>query len=212
MNTMTFLNEQPINEHPSAKGVKDLFSPLGCGTARLALPLVKEVENKQEMRRYADQVWRILEAGYAQVKGGLHYGSLEELIDSSALWDVAVQGGQVLAVTVFKAKRGLKLVAMSLDRAFGEVAKCALQKMVRFRLSMCWMELSGAAERFVMKYCDGERYRLAAAHATELLGKAVRLSHDGFHYSREIMGIEKEKIAIGTPDLIGVSVATLKAA
>lgn len=165
-------------------------------------PVIRTVQDKVRMRPYANGVWRILQECYANIEGGLNYSSIQQLIDTSAFWDVSMVNGQVLAATVFKAKRGLKLVAMAVNRQVGEEAKHALKRMILSRLDHCWMELSGAAERFVVRNCDGASYYLDASRAGSLLDTAIQPSADGFHYRRFILGIEKEKIALGTPDAI----------
>jgi hypothetical protein len=59
------------------------------------------------------------------------------------------------------------------------------------------MELSEAAERFVLKL-GGDKYIFPNHIAEKLLGKEINLANDGIHYTREIMGVRKEKILLGT--------------
>lgn len=156
--------------------------------------------NAEAMQPWVDQVWNLLEASYAQVEGGLSFASKEDLISSSASWKVALYKRQVIAVTIYKAKKGLKLVAMATSSVFKDLARKALRRIISKDLATCWMELSEQAERFVLKYCNGHRYIIHSSLVTHLLGKPVTVkSTDGYHYEREINSHQKVKIALGTP-------------
>jgi len=161
----------------------------------------KTIQDKRLMRQHAAEVWALLTESYQEVEGGLNYRSVQQLINTSAAWEITVSEGHLLAVIVFKAKHGLKLVAMAVNRRFKTEAKQALKEMISARLDRCWMELSGSAERFVMNHCDGARYLLDASVVDNLLNKVVQRSSDGYHYYRSILGITKEKVALGTPDI-----------
>ena len=94
-------------------------------------------------------------------------------------------------------KKGLKLVALSVGKRFRDIAISALEKVIKKDLKQCWMELSEAAEKFVLRL-GGDMYILPNHLAEQVLGKEIQLTRDGIHYSREIMGMKKEKIILGT--------------
>ena len=157
------------------------------------------IDNKDDMNRYSQAVWLLLLKGYKQVKGGLHFKSIEELIATTSVWKLSLSDNTILAVTIFKAKKGLKLVAMSVNQIFKHDAKQALMDLINTSLNHCWMELSERAETFVMRHCNGKHYIINNQLAPKLLNKSIELSHDGYHYSRNILNIKKEKIIIGSP-------------
>lgn len=153
-----------------------------------------------QMQTYLEQVWTLLEASYARVSGGLHFASPAELLTDTQRWRLVICRGQVIAVTLFKAKRGWKLVAMATCRRYGDRARHALRRLICADLPRCWMELSEQAERFVMTYCGGHHFMIHASLAAELLGKIISpAGSDGYHYCREVAGVVKAKVIVGTP-------------
>jgi len=158
----------------------------------------KTVSNLVDKAQLVDQVWEILSKGYAKVEGGLLFNTKNELI--SDIWRLTFRRKKLIAVTVFKKKHGLKLVAFSADRTdYAEVALDALREMITSALNWAWMEVSEAAEHFILSRCRGEEYLLHNSHTNSLMKKKVVISDDGYHYTRAIAGIMKEKIMIGTP-------------
>lgn len=159
------------------------------------------INNSLDMQQLVNDVWSILCQGYSRVKGGLHFSSPDDLIQQSYCWKITTDGNIISSVTVFKKKRGLKLVAMAVNPNVKEIGKRNLISLIKKVLSYCWMELSEAAEYFVMKYCGGDKFVHCASQASFLLGKnELKYSNkDQFHYIRTIQNIEKEKIIVGTP-------------
>ena len=149
--------------------------------------------------RYIDRVWELLEEGYKDVKGGLFFSSKENLLKTTVQWKVVVCNNKIIAVTVYKAKKGLKLVAMTASKAtaYKKIALNALAKLIKRDLKKCWMELSEAAERFVMKFAS--EYTVKNSLVAQIIEKDITLSADGIHYFRTIKNINKEKILLGTP-------------
>ncbi|MEA2092274.1 MAG: hypothetical protein U9O83_07915 [Campylobacterota bacterium] len=155
------------------------------------------LKKENEMLNYIDRVWEVLEEGYENVKGGLYFKSKSELLTNTTLWKVVLFQGKVVAVTIYKAKKGLKLVAMSISNKFRDVALSALARLIRRDLKICWMELSEAAESFVMKH-GGKDYIVPNHLVEKILGKNILLADDGMHYTREVMHMKKKKILLGT--------------
>lgn len=148
-------------------------------------------------------VWDILSDAYANVKGGLNFESKQDLIDSNGEWKVVFSGKNIIAITIYKAKNGLKLVAMATNKLFKSIAKKALIKLIKREVKHCWIELSESAEHFVMKYCNGKSHRINKSLIPALLNKPISLSsNDNYHYFRTIKKIRKQKIVVGTPNSI----------
>lgn len=161
---------------------------------------IRTITDTAQKEHYLNDVWSILQEGYKSVKGGLFFKSRLDLVIKTDMWKVICYQGKVVAVTIYKAKRGLKLVALSAGRKFRDVAIEALKKVIRRDLNQCWMELSEAAEKFVMQL-GGDKYILPNHMVEKILGKEVIPVEDGIHYIREIMKIKKEKILLGTVKL-----------
>ena len=160
------------------------------------------VLHQSGMQRYLEQVWSLLVESYAQVSGGLHYSSPQDLLEDTQRWRLVIRHGRVIAATFFKAKRGWKLVAMATCRRQGQRARRALQRLIHADLSRSWMELSERAEAFVLRHCGGQHYVIHASLAAELLNKPVQTQvADGFHYQRQVAGLMKTKVIVGTPML-----------
>lgn len=159
------------------------------------------LNNQADMQRYVDQVWSLLVESYAQVSGGLHFPSAEALMQDTQRWRLVLRRGRVIAVTLFKAKRGWKLVAMATCKMHREFSRRALQCLIKADLHRSWMELSERAEAFVLKHCGGHHFVVHASFAAELLGKPVMIQgvEDGYHYQREVAGLLKSKVIVGTP-------------
>ncbi|OOE57754.1 hypothetical protein [Salinivibrio sp. IB282] len=158
------------------------------------------VTTASQMQDYADQVWALLVASYAHVKGGLHYTNKPHMLAQTQRWQLVVRGKRVIAAILFKAKRGWKLVAMAACRRAKSAARAALKRLICGALPNSWMELSERAEHFVMLHCHGHQYLIHASLVSELLNKSVRVDEaDSYHYVRDIAGIPKAKIIVGTP-------------
>jgi len=150
----------------------------------------------------ADEVYALLLSAYANVKGGLHFASVDELISQTSQWRVIYLDGDIVSVIIYKAKRGLKMVAMAISDTLDYSLRTHIKTMLRyiFRLTFrnSWMEVSEGAERFILKVA-GERFIISNTLAEQLTGKKIlALDDDGIHYYREINGVVKRKIIIGT--------------
>jgi hypothetical protein len=78
-----------------------------------------------------------LSDAYANVKGGLNFESKQDLIDSNGEWKVVFSGKNIIAITIYKAKNGLKLVAMATNKLFKSIAKKALIKLIKREIKHC---------------------------------------------------------------------------
>lgn len=62
----------------------------------------------------ADDVFAILSDAYRDVKGGLNFKDVDDLIFNTSLWKVIYLNSNIVGVMVYKAKRGLKMVALGI--------------------------------------------------------------------------------------------------
>jgi len=150
----------------------------------------------------ADDVYTLLYKAYSTVKGGLHFVSPDELISKTSQWRVLYLDGNIVGVIIYKAKRGLKMVAMAicdtLNYSLRSHIKTMLSHIFKITFQNSWMEVSEGAEKFILKV-GGERFLIPNTFASKLTDKNIlSLDSDGIHYYREINGVIKRKVIIGT--------------
>jgi len=148
-----------------------------------------------------DEVFSLLQKAYQNVKGGLHFVDKDALIHTTSQWKVIYLDEKVVGVVIYKAKKGLKMVAMGIANDIGmfrRYVKRMLSELFLVTFGKSWMEVSEGAERFLLKI-GGERFVIPNSYARELTGKDIlSLDDDGKHYYREINGVVKRKIILGT--------------
>ena len=145
-------------------------------------------------------LWQLLAHSYARVAGGLHFASPEALLAESGRWRLAVDGDQLVAAAVYKRKKGWKLSALGTSGDHRRTGRAGLQQIIREDLPHSWMEVSEGAERFVLEHCGGDRFLIHNGLVPSLLGiHEIEPANDGFHYQRQICGLHKSKIALGSP-------------
>jgi len=146
-----------------------------------------------------DEVFTLLQESYKDVKGGLHFKDKDELIINTDIWKVIYYNESIVGVIIYKAKKGLKMVALGVTNSFRFMAKKMLGYLLKVSLSKTWMEVSEAAEKFILKH-GGHNFLLSNKLASKLTGKEIlELCDDGYHYKRIINGVMKEKVIIGNP-------------
>jgi len=159
------------------------------------------ITNMYDKLFIVDDVYTLLAKAYENVAGGFLFANKDELIIKTDTWEVFYYEGNVIGVVLYKAKKGLKMVALAIDSSSKHLQNYAKKMMSCFfklTFSKTWMEVSEAAEKFIRKH-GGEQFLIPSIYAKELLGKDVELCNDGFHYTRVINGIVKTKVIIGTP-------------
>ena len=160
------------------------------------------IETTRDKVNIVDDIYEILYESYRSVKGGLHFSSKDELIIKTDKWRVIYYDTEIVGVIIYKAKKGLKMVAMGLhqhiEKPLRNLAKQTLVSIFKFTFSHTWMEVSEGAEAFILKN-GGHNFMIPNELAQQLTGKEILgLCEDGYHYKREINGIIKTKLMIGT--------------
>ena len=160
------------------------------------------ISSMAEKSYIADEVYVLLYKAYANVKGGLHFFSPDELISKTSQWRVLYLDSNIVGVIIYKAKRGLKMVAMAisdtLNYAFRTHIKTMLSHIFKISFRNSWMEVSEGAEKFIL-CIGGEKFIMSNTIASKLTAKNIlSLDSDGIHYYREINGVVKRKVIIGT--------------
>lgn len=159
------------------------------------------LKRNTQKTKYIEMVWKLLVDGYRDVEGGLFFENQETLLKNTVQWKIIIYKEKIIAVTIYKKKKGLKLVALTVSKLhkYKNIALDALSALIKKDLKSCWMELSEGAEKFVMKFA--KEYVIPNNLVAHILDKTVELNEDGVHYLRVIKNIKKEKILLGTPIL-----------
>jgi len=162
----------------------------------------EDILSKDEKVFIVDDVFKILEDSYRDVKGGLHFADKDELINKTNLWKIIYLDEVIVGVIIYKAKNGLKMVALGIanfiSRKSQSYIKTMLSSIFKLTFSNTWMEVSEGVERFIIKN-GGDIFFIKNTMAVQLTGKEIlSLDKDGYHYTRKINGIVKTKIMIGT--------------
>jgi hypothetical protein len=159
--------------------------------------VIKKTETKQ---KYLDAVYAILEESYSHVEGGLNFEDKENLLNNTSVWKLLFNGQHLIGVIVYKSKFGLKLVALGLLKTFKELAKKRLYKLLKSSFTKTWMEISEGFEAFVLKIKGVENFIHTNVSAGLFTQKQIlEQCSDGMHYKREINGVVKTKLIVGTP-------------
>lgn len=156
--------------------------------------------DKTEMKKYAAEVWAILELSYAKI-GGTKYiaPNVDVFIEKTDIWKMVRKGGKIVAVACYKTKRGgRKSVAAGTNGT--PIGKEWLYNIIKEDIKMAdrfvWSEVSG-----VMEYLKIEKYGavpIPAKIAQEILSDKELIIHDdGIHYTRMIGGKPFTKIMCG---------------
>lgn len=175
------------------------------------------VFDEKSKRKYIDDVWDILQSSYAKI-GGIHgsgFSSKQDMIDNMPFWKLARVGGKIVAVAIYKDKKGRKRVAAGTDgsregkTAFADIASSDLSQ------GRSYSELSGPSLVFVKKRYKGDlqKHLIKPQDVEAILGTKIEypvgdqdaevLLHPelkDYFYTREIGGGSHTKLMLGTPE------------
>ena len=149
-----------------------------------------------------DDVFAILKNAYKNVAGGLYFKNKDELIFTTDLWKVIYLEENIVGVVIYKFKQGLKMVALGiadfLNNKFQFFIKTMLTYIFQHTFANTWIEVSEGVEKIILKN-GGKNFLIKNTLANQLTGKPIlSLLEDGYHYTREINGITKTKVIVGT--------------
>lgn len=170
----------------------------------------EDISSCAEKSFIVDDIFSLLKNAYKDVKGGLHFVSKDDLISSTSLWKVIYFDENIVGVVIYKAKQGLKMVALGIAKISDREIKHSIKTMLSFifkqTFSNTWMEVSEGVEQFIIKN-GGERFLIHNTLAKKLTSKnIISLDDDGYHYTRNINGIVKRKVMIGTVKFRKISI------
>ena len=64
------------------------------------------VTNKDDMKKYADEVWDILQKSYAYIGGVAGANSIDDIIEDTDMWKLVRRNGHITAMQAYKYKQG----------------------------------------------------------------------------------------------------------
>lgn len=154
------------------------------------------VSTPDEMRKYGDDVIKLIDIAYAPIGGHVNYKTAEDVIADSDFWKLVRRNGRIILAVIYKLRNGRKSVAMGQDGS--KEAKAELLKIIAedIKHERCWAEVSGAAAKFFLR---AGMPPVENKHAEQLLGKHILGLHGAYVYSRLIAGHAHRKVIVGYP-------------
>ena len=163
----------------------------------------------EQKAKYADVVWDTLNRSYQKVGGFKSAANIEELIDTPGLWKLVQRGDTITALSIYKPiekTNNMKGIAAATETELDPdtnkyVATTQGKKdlmMIKsedIRLNRSWVEVSGPAEKLMLKMGAKPVPNKFAEFLTSK--KLLDLNSDGFHYTRLIQGEPHEKLIVG---------------
>lgn len=160
------------------------------------------VTNNNDMNKYVDIVWDMLQNAYKEIGGFLTAKTKDELIKKSSLWKMVRRNGKILAVKIYTSKKGgRKSIACATDGT--PEGKDALYSILKEDIKMMdqrqvWAEVSGKMEYLYNKFGG---VVVPSKYVQDILkDKEIFGQKDDGHYSRNIKGEPHEKIMFGWID------------
>lgn len=155
--------------------------------------------NKEDMRKYADEVWELLTKAYEYCGGMAGMDSVDQLIDETDMWKMVRKNGKIVAVNTYSNKRSGRKICYGGQDGTPE-GKAALKKILEedFKLAdrQSWAEVSGPMEVTALK----QGALPIPAYIAELIMKDKKFDKihpDGFHYTRKIGDALHTKLMVG---------------
>lgn len=176
----------------------------------------------EQKAKYADIVWDMLNRSYQKMGGFKSAANVEELIDTPGLWKLVQRGDTITALGIYKPSektKNMKSIAAATETEIDpekniyvatEQGKKDLMliKGEDVRLNRSWVEVSGPAEKLMLKM--GAK-PVPNKFAEFLTGKRIlELNSDGYHYTRLIQGEPHEKLIVGFINLSPAGAEQLK--
>lgn len=154
---------------------------------------------KDDMRKYATEVWKILQDSYKYCGGLLGMKDVEQLIAESDMWKMVRRGGRIVCVMVYSFKRGGRKVCYGgtdgTPQGKHDFYKI-MSEDINIRDRSVWAEVSEKMEHL---YIKNGATPIPATIAKQILAdkEFIAFNPDGYHYTRYIGGIAAEKIMVG---------------
>lgn len=154
-----------------------------------------------DKQKYWNEVKALIEESYSYIGG--YRGDFNEFFDKNHLWKLIRKDGVIKAGQIYKDKLGRKAVAGFTDgTAEGKQAFKILIK-EDLKLGRAWVEVSDKAEN-IYKYTMNATplpHSLVKILMKMLHKEVIAWDEDGYHYTREINGVQYRKAIYGKADI-----------
>lgn len=160
-------------------------------------------KDSEERKKYAGEVWNILQTSYAKIGGikGNGFRSIDDMIASIPFWKLSIRNGTVTAVAMYKDTNGRKRVAIGTNgtpQGKADIANILVADMRQYR---AYAEVSDASLAFIKKQFSEQE--MAKYFVPVEVVKSKVFPYDEirpvskFSYMRLIGNEWKEKVMIG---------------
>lgn len=145
------------------------------------------VKSKEDMKKYADEVWDILQKSYAYIGGIAGVNSIDDIIEDTDLWKLVRRGDKITAIKAYKMKNGSRKAnccgSDGTEQGRKDILKIYSEdNLMKDRNS--YGEYSGKAVSTVLKTGG---IPVPATVAAEILeGKEITPCEDGWFYERKL--------------------------
>lgn len=162
---------------------------------------IYKVTDKEEMSKYVNDVWNILDLSYKDVGGFKSARNPKDLLRTTNLMKLVIIDGEIVACATYRELGGFKMHGIGCNQT--DIGKHWVKEIIKDDISnfkgWYWAEVSDAIEYFFKKF---NGYPIPNIYVEQLLGKEVKLLDDGAHYIRKIGidGTEYKKIIYGFRD------------
>lgn len=158
------------------------------------------VFKKEDMKKYGDEVWKMLQDAYKYCGGVAGASSIDDIIEDTDMWKMVRRNGKITAVKIYKFKNGgRKANCAATDGTEQGIAdmKKVYQEDGLLKDRKAYAEVSGKA----LSTCLNQgNIPLPAVVAKEILKKDLTPCEDGWFYTRKLGdGHEHHKLLVGNP-------------
>lgn len=154
---------------------------------------------KEEMRKYADEIWPLLQKSYEYCGGIAGMDSPEQLIEETTLWKLVRRTDKITAGVVYNNKRGGRKMCYCFNDGTEQGVKDCKKIMEEDSLipdRQAWGEFSGKA---VSTMFNLGAMPIRADIAKEIMKDKEfdAIKKDGYYYTRKIGGAPHTKLMMG---------------
>lgn len=157
--------------------------------------------NQEQMKQYAEDVWKIMTKSYEYCGGMAGMDSVQQLMDETTLWKLVRKEGKIVAAIVYNNKRGGRKACYCGTDGTELGVQCLKKIMQEDNLlpdRQAWGEFSGKA---VSTMFNQGAMPVRAEVAQEIMKdkEFLEIKPDGYYYTRKIGGHPHTKLMMGNP-------------
>jgi hypothetical protein len=173
--------------------------------------IIRDIEEKKLITN--DELWQFFEKAYFYADGFKSFEDLDDMLNRSFFYKIVYDGqinnlsdftvDKCYVIGIYKNKNGIKRVAVATNLNYDEQKRhSAYEKLVKQDLTKAWVEVSGKAERVMIKKCNAMEYLIDPLILKTVKGyENIEILEDNMHYKRYLSKDPKnphDKIAFGT--------------